>query len=84
MEKHELFTIIKDVLAVVIRNPEVKNVSHDTKLKDEIGLDSMTSLMFLLALEDKLKFSVDPATLKVSDFYSIETICNYVENQIKS
>lgn len=84
MNRAELVSSVKDVLAETINNPEAREMSESSLLKDDIGLDSMTSLTFLLALEDKLQFTVDPTTLNAADFLSIGSICNYISHQMKN
>lgn len=83
MNQAELVSCVKDVLAQTTNNQAVLEMSESSLLKEDIGLDSMTSLTFLLALEDKLQFTVDPTNLNAADFHSIGTICNYISNQKK-
>lgn len=72
---------VKKTLSEVISNDEILNLAETASLKDDIGLDSMTSLTFLMALENKLDFTVDPSTLRAADFDSIQSICAYVATQ---
>lgn len=84
MNRVELVSSVKSILAETINNPAARDMSEASLLKDDIGLDSMSSLTFLLALEDKLQFNVDPTTLNASDFHSIGSICDYISKQMKN
>lgn len=54
------------------------------KLKDDLGLDSMSSLTFLMALEDTIEgFEVDPDTLEMEHLETMDTIAEYVLQQVK-
>jgi acyl carrier protein len=81
MNDNKLVSTVKKVLSEVISNDEILGLSESASLKEDVGLDSMTSLTFLMALEDKLEFTVDPSTLKASDFDSILSICAYIQSQ---
>jgi acyl carrier protein len=81
MNDTELVYTVKKVLSEVIANDEIFDLSDYSSLKEDVGLDSMTSLTFLMALEDKLDFTVDPSTLRASDFDNIMSICGYIRTQ---
>ncbi len=59
------------------------DVHINSKLKDDLGLDSMSSLTFLMALEDNIDgFVVNPDNLEVEHLTTVETIANYVNQQL--
>ena len=61
----------------------IENLTFNTKLRDDLGLDSVTSLIFLMALEEFIEgFVVDPESIDISDLESIQTVANYVERQL--
>lgn len=68
---------------------EALNLSVDaeilttSKLKEDLGLDSMSSLNFLMLLEESINgFFVDPDTLEMTDLETVETISRYVSSQL--
>lgn len=74
---------VKRILAEVTCNPEVLDLGADTQLRSDLGVDSMTSLTFLMALEDEIPgFVVDASTLEAEHFETIASICRYVELQL--
>jgi acyl carrier protein len=71
------------VLAEITRDESVAGMSLDTALREELGIDSMTSLTFLMALEERVEgFTVDAATLEAEHFRTIGSICAYVREQL--
>ena len=82
MVKHSTETISTKIIAVIIdilKPPAEQMLSEDTLLADDLGLDSMSTLAFLMALEDAIEgFRIDPDTLEAKHFVSIKTISEYV------
>ena len=74
---------VKMILADITSNDAVLGMPLETSLRDDLGIDSMTSLTFLMALEDNIPgFVVDAATLEAEHFLSIGSICEYVLMQL--
>lgn len=74
---------VKRILADITQEDAVLGLGPETQLRDELGIDSMTSLTFLMALEDQIPgFVVDAATLEAEHFETIGSICRYVEEQL--
>ena len=83
MDRDTVIFTVKSVLADIIRNPAVLDMGEHTSLRDDLGVDSMTSLTFLMALEDNMVgFIVDADTLEPDDFRTIGTISDYVMQQV--
>ena len=85
MSESDIFLNVKRVLADVTHDASVLDLGPETQLRDELGIDSMTSLTFLMALEDAIPgFVVDAATLEAEHFETIGSICRYVALQLAS
>lgn len=83
MDHASVIEVVRSVLANITRNDAVREMRLDTSLKDELSIDSMTSLTFLMALEDAIEnFVVDADTLEAEHFDTIGTICEYVFLQL--
>ncbi|HKS97900.1 MAG TPA: acyl carrier protein [Rugosimonospora sp.] len=79
----DIFRSVQRVLADVTHDEAVLDMDADTRLRDDLGIDSMTSLTFLMALEDAIDgFVVDAATLEAEHFETIGSICRYVALQL--
>ncbi len=80
----EIIEKVKKVLMQMFNIKQEEHIQLHTKLKDGLGLDSMSSLTFLMALEDSIEgFVVDPDTLDNQDLLNVETISRYVHNQLE-
>ncbi len=55
------------------------------RLREDLHLDSMSSLMFLMKLEESISgFYVDPETLDPDDLESVSSVIRYVDMQVMS
>lgn len=71
---------VKMALAKTLRLTSLDNISNDAKLKEDLGLDSMSSLTFLMALEECIEgFIVDAETLEAEHLLSVLTISQYIQ-----
>ncbi len=76
------FEHVKQSLARALKLHSTENLYLHTKLKEDLGLDSMTSLTFLMELENAIQgFYVDPESLEMDDLETIESVCCYVAVQ---
>ncbi len=81
--KHDLLEKVKDALAKSLNLSSADGIHAGTRLKEELKLDSMTSLTFLMALEDCVPgFQVDADTLSEKDLASVETVVEYIEKTV--
>ena len=84
MQRRIIREKVKSILAKTINTLSISDISNQSKLKDDLGLDSMSSLTFLMALEDDIDgFLVDPDTLDTSHLEDVESISEYVESQMQ-
>ncbi|TQF72935.1 acyl carrier protein [Pseudoalteromonas luteoviolacea] len=83
LDKKALVSKVKAVLADVTNDEAVVNLPLGTSLKNDLGIDSMTSLTFLVALEENIEeYSINPDTLDGEHFATIGTICDYLADQL--
>lgn len=80
---------MKDTIKLVMQslantlNMEADNIKPTDKLKEELGLDSMSSLIFLMNLEDTInRFHIDPDTLDSEYLETVMSITQYVDAQL--
>lgn len=77
--KAELMLKVKEALIEVLNLGKGTEILSSSKLKDNLGLDSMSSLTFLVTLEENIEgFEVDPETLQLSDLETVDSITQYV------
>lgn len=83
MEHSELLSRVVDALAHEIRADSAERFEAAMSLRDEVGLDSMSILTFLMSLEGRIPgFTVDAETLENRHVQTIESICQYVAEQL--
>lgn len=80
----ELIVIIKNILAKELNVESLDELTESTSLRDDLGLDSMTTLTFLMSLEDNIdNFIIDANTLEGHHVQTIGSICEYVRLSLK-
>lgn len=68
----ELLAGLKDVLAGVLGDASLaERLSDDVDVVDEVGLDSLQMISFLLAIEDRFDVEVDFGALELDDLRSL-------------
>lgn len=77
----EILSAIKDALKSTLNLNEETQILQNTKLKEDLGLDSMSTLTFLIALEESIDgFIVDPDLLDIGDLETVASVENYVKS----
>lgn len=75
--------LVIKALAITLKLNDM-NIQENHLLKEDLGLDSMSSLTFLMQLEDMIPgFIVNPDTLDTESLSTVSTITHYVENQLR-
>lgn len=77
--------LVKNALASALSFSNTESINSSSHLKNDLQLDSMSSLMFLMKLEETIDgFYVDPETLEMRDLETVNTIVNYIDMQLIS
>ncbi|MEW2738388.1 acyl carrier protein [Providencia sp. PROV130] len=80
----KLIVTIKNTLAKELNIESIDELNESTSLRDDLGLDSMTILTFLMSLEDNIdNFTIDANTLEGHHVETIGTIYNYVNARLE-
>jgi acyl carrier protein len=82
----ELIVTIKNILAkeLNLTIESLDELSESTSLRDDLGLDSMATLTFLMSLEDNVDdFTIDANTLEGHHVQTIGSICEYVNARLE-
>ena len=77
MERSELIAVIEGSIAEV-RRDEVTGLTEDTRLLEDLHLDSTAILELLMSLEDALNIEIDAQSLSMEDFATVGTLANYM------
>lgn len=83
MNFDEIVITVKKVLSERLNTESIMDIGVDSSLSDDIGLDSMSTLTFLMSLEDAIpEFTIDANTLEASHVQSIASVCEYVRDSL--
>ena len=70
---------LKEILSKVLPEVDMSKVTADTRLRDDLGFDSLATMMLAIEIEDTFCF-------KFAEFVKFETVgdvCTYIENHTK-
>ncbi len=59
MNRQDVLDSLKEVLALIRPSLDPTTVNEDTQLTSELGLDSLTTLLLSLAIENKFNFKFE-------------------------
>lgn len=80
MSKEDVFEGLKTIFAGVKPNLDLRNVTMDSKLVSDLGIDSLSMLLLSLAAEHKfgMQFENDAAP-----FETVGDVCAYIVARVK-
>ena len=77
--------LVKSALASTLNFSDINAIHSNALLKEDLQLDSMSSLMFLMKLEETIDgFFVDPETLQMQDLKTVSSVVHYINQQLLS
>lgn len=80
--ENSLFAVVEDVLRTVLNLPATEVITMESSLRDDLGLDSMSTLSFLIDLEQKIdNFTVNPDRLEADDLKTVRSVLNYIKRE---
>jgi acyl carrier protein len=84
MEKTiNVMSIVKEGLADSITNLSADAIQPDAHLKNDLGLDSLSSMFLLTYLEDHIPgFEVNPDTIEAKHFNTLTTLEGYIQSEL--
>ena len=78
MDRLTVLKTITNALTEVMQR-DYSDATEDTRLFEDLHLDSTSVLTLLMALEDHTGIEVDPESLQMDDFRTIGTLADYLE-----
>ena len=70
---------VEAILRTTLMLPNNKPIYANSHLRDDLGLDSFTSMELLVGLEDSIEdFFVNPENIEPKHFNTVETMASYV------
>ena len=81
--KENIISIVNQGLRTVLEMPEDAPIAPDAHLKNDLGIDSVTSMDLLMYLEDHIEgFLVQADTLEARHFNTPNTMTEYIEGEL--
>jgi acyl carrier protein len=71
---------LKDVLADLRGDPELKNLPDDASVLSDVGLDSLELLQFMLEVEARLAVEVDFERLSYEQLESLTDLASFLDS----
>ena len=60
---------------------EFADIMPSSRLREDLQMDSLQIILFQVRLEDEFLFSFDPMEEMEKIFFSVESVCRYIENR---
>jgi len=80
MDRKEIFDGLCEVLRTIKSNIKPEEISENSKLLTDLGVDSLSMLLMSLAVEQKFNFQF-PAQMK--PFTTVGEVVDYIEKEVK-
>lgn len=80
MTREEVFAELKEVIKVVRPTLDVESVSFDTRLVEDLALDSLSMMLTAMAVENRLDIRFDTS----HPFRTVADVCDAAIEQLKS
>jgi acyl carrier protein len=82
MRSQEIIEHLRESLSVIL-DREIPELSAETLILEELGLDSMRFVELIVSLEDTLGFEVDPETMDNDVFRTAGSLADYVLSRLE-
>lgn len=78
MNRTELLEHVRLALAAVL-NRDLPDLSEDSRLFEDLGLDSTSVIELLMSLETSIDLEIDPDSLEPEVFMTVRSLADYIE-----
>lgn len=79
MTRNYIFTELKTIFAQIKPSLDINTISEDTRLVEDLGLDSLTILLLSFAIEKQFKFKFQG----IQRFVYVRGVIDYIENNVE-
>jgi len=81
MESKDIIEHLQNSLSVIL-DRELTEFSSETRIFDDLGLNSMRFIELLMSLEDTLGLVMDPDSLEPEVFHSAGSLAEYIRTRL--
>lgn len=82
MEREDVVEHIRISLAAVL-NRDLVELPADTRIFEDLELDSMRFIELLMSLEDTIGLDVDPDSLAPEVFQTVDSFAGYIQTRLE-
>jgi Acyl carrier protein len=81
MTRENVFEGLKEILSGVKPKLDQSKISYESKLVNDLGIDSLSMLLLSLAAENKFNMQFDP---QAPVFVTVGDVCDYILKAISN
>ncbi len=79
---NDIDSVVKNAIKEVLKLNDKILIEPETRLREDLGLDSMGSLELILNIEEKIvNMSIDPERLEPDDLKTYGSLCAFIKNE---
>ena len=78
MNRTELLEHVRDALSTVF-NRDLPDLAEESRLFEDLGLDSTSVIELLMSLENSIDLEIDPDSLEPEVFMTVRSLADYIE-----
>jgi acyl carrier protein len=78
MNRTELLDHVRLALAAVL-NRDLPDLSEESRLFEDLGLDSTSVIELLMSLETSINLEIEPDSLEPEVFMTVRSLADYIE-----
>ncbi len=79
MERKQILDELKGIFSIIKPKSDIENITEDTNLLKDIGVDSLSMLLMALAIEEKFSFKFENLE---KPFNTVGEVIDYIEKEI--
>jgi acyl carrier protein len=80
MNREEIIRHLQIALSIVL-NREVTGLEPETRLFEDLAMDSTSIIELLMSLEDTMSLEIDPDELSADVFRTVGSLTGYLQDQ---
>ena len=81
LTRQEIFDRLKELFMAVDGSDDLKNVTEDSRLTDDLGFHSVNILYIVISVEEE--FGVEFDDVGINSFVTIGDVIDYIEVKLK-
>ena len=80
MKREEIFEGLKDIMKILRPEADISQINEDTRLVEELGMDSL--FMLMMAMQSEKVFGIHFDSMESSSLETVGDVCRYIEKKL--